>query len=182
MLPTIKKKTAASLVEVLVVLAIIAVSMVFVAEMNVRALLIIRDNEIADTANGLLIKVLELAKSPTDVPAVDINGSPVSVFEGLYSVDNVATVNSEAAVLIKQAVTGEGITTCTPDSAYWVDLSDYAAEVPSGEICMQVMVSEVAREISEQTVFLLEVKTVYNLSDGTYSNSLTGYRRGEFSS
>lgn len=61
---TYKKKKALSLLEVIVVLAIISMTMISSMTVVLRANNLIKNNEVQDTANEILMQAFELLRSP----------------------------------------------------------------------------------------------------------------------
>lgn len=178
---------AASLVEILVVLAIVASSMVAVANVNIQAQISLKDNEIIDAANGVMIQALEVAKSPSQVSVVDPAGNLIpGNIQGYYSLD-LNSGSSQGVVLRKQTFSNTKITNCNSTSPYLVDWTTNGVGATStsldpnvNNICVQVIITEEQRPLIVDTYYKIESIVIFNISDGQESNSIIGYRRDDY--
>jgi type II secretory pathway pseudopilin PulG len=116
-----KSLKAVSLVEVLVVLAIVAATMVSAMRLSVTSLAQIKSNEIIDYATGIMLKAIEVAKSPNTVKI--LGEGTITEYDGSYSLQN----SGNDVALYQQSDFVEPITTCDRGSLYYlnVDLGEH---------------------------------------------------------
>lgn len=166
---------AVSLVEVVVVLGIIATTLVSAAQLSVRMTRTIKDNEISDFTNGVVLQALEIAKSPAAVKLASAAGGGSST--GSYRLDR----SGAQAVLWRESQTVNRITNCTSASPYRVQIADGSQQL-LGEalVCLQILIQPRQGAV-RQSYFEIEAISVYQLSDQIVVNSGLGYRREAFS-
>ncbi len=172
-----KNLKAATLAEVLVVLAIAATTLVSIAQITVQLLITVKNNEIVDYTTGISIQALEVAKNAEDI----IVTAPVqfSRVEGSYSID----LEANPAVLSRQQSGGFGsekIIDCPLSSPYYIEV-DIAGELggPNPNVCLQIQVRQTTSQVGQQ-YYEIEATTVTVLGNETRVDSIIGYRRGEF--
>ncbi|MCA9379036.1 hypothetical protein KC640_01275 [Candidatus Dojkabacteria bacterium] len=168
------KIPAFGLMEVMIVLAIVAATMVAAMQVSIQSLRVIKQNEIGDYANSVMVQALELAKSPSNVQ-VSATGQ-VTDFQGTYQLQ----INSAGgAVLWKVGdnVTPITNTGCTNASPYFVDISNINP-VGSPVVCLQLIV----RNISGISGAAYEITShlIYTLQNEQIERSIIGYRRNKF--
>lgn len=160
------KYKGGSLIEVLVILAITAVSMVGIAGVNNRTLIAIKDNETLDNANGVMVQALEVAKSPARLPISGLTGV------GRYSLDY--TTNS-----LNRLADGEPDLTATSDcsvgSPYYVSIAD--PDDSGRNICLQLTVVQRPRVLGGLNYYEITSRVLFYLSNGPVLNQLVAYRR-----
>jgi prepilin-type N-terminal cleavage/methylation domain-containing protein len=163
-----KKSKAFGLVEVLIAIAISGVIMLAVVNVAARGLRLVRENEIRDTASAVMLRSLEIARSP-----VDFNFNEIVPETGRTSF----TVNyEEGAVTLSEESFGDpnGITDCESGSRYQVDLADNLL------ICNQVIISlSNSRQIDSTTrelTYQVESVVVYDFIGQDVQDSLISYR------
>lgn len=173
-----QKLNAATLAEVLVVLAISATTLITIAQLTVQLLVTVKNNEIFDYTTGIAIQALEVAKSPDDI--ILTSAQPIFNVEGNYSID----LESNPARLYKQSdIVGaaEGkITECAADSPYFIEVD--IAEAIGGanpNVCMQVIIKDGTNRLN-QDYYEIETVTIAQLGTEKRVNNIIGYRRGEF--
>lgn len=162
---------AASLVEVLVVLAIVATTMVAATQITVQAMISIKNNEIVDTATGVMVQAMEIAKSPDSVKVRSAAGL-VTNFKGSYYLATDAT----GSALWKVTDLLTPINTCDAASQYFVRI-DVGDRVPP-KVCLQLIIEP--QVISGTTVFAIQANLVYELTGKVESLSINGFRRDAF--
>jgi type II secretory pathway pseudopilin PulG len=176
------KLRAVSLVEVLVVLALVATSMVGVAGINVRAQLAVKDNETLDLGNGAMLQALELAKSPAGLELITATGGRFTgAPAGNYSIDN-----NNRNSLVRRADSDRPLSAtapCDSNSTYYVT-PVIANRAPgsgkSPDICLQIIITAVRRPLSSDSYFEIRSTVLFELSSGPVVNQLIAYRREPF--
>ncbi len=168
-----------SLVEVLVVLGLVATTMVAATQITVSALIKIKQNEIDDYVNGLMVKVLEAAKSPQPL-TIDNGASGLATFQGSYILvipEATATQPTVSPSFKQQSLTPDPIqpTTCNSSSPNYVSIPNLGTYVPPA-VCIQALVVQLTG-INATPIYQITVRAVYNLSSGPVSRELLGYRR-----
>jgi hypothetical protein len=101
---TKKNEKAFGLVEVLIGLAIFGTAIIAATSLTVKSLRIVKDNELADTANGIMIKTLELAKYPetdTKFPGLSDDGSK-KIYYLTGNIDDFNQLNFDNLTFIKK--------------------------------------------------------------------------------
>lgn len=163
-----KKKKAATLAEVMIVLGIISTAMVASISVMINSLIRIKINDIEDSANTVMVKALEVAKSP----------AAISVSE---NIDN-RTVNVPIYFLLNtssqlQLQNNDSInTTCTDNNKYNVKALLPEDITASSQICVQI---EIIPRYGLENARLYEiiVRSYYTLPNGDLrANVIKGYR------
>lgn len=174
-----RKFRAATLAEVLVVLAIAATTLVTIAQITVQLLVTVKNNEVIDYTTGIAIQALEIAKNAEDI--IVTSSVDFSRVDGSYSID----LDANPAVLTrKDGQTGFGsdsITDCTVGSPYYIDV-DIAGQVTGGtnpNVCLQILITQATSTVDQQ-YYQVEAVTVTVLGNETIVDSIVGYRRGDF--
>jgi type II secretory pathway pseudopilin PulG len=166
-----QKLAAVSLVEVMVVLAIVAATMVGGMRLTVIAFTQIKKNEITDYATGVMIKALEIAKSPSLVRATSGFGT-ITDFDGSY----VVQMTGDEAVINQLTTTVQALTTCDRSSPYYIDIQVSSGQVPIA--CLQLNVTE--KEGLTNDYYEIEARVVYVIDNTTTIKTITGYRVNDF--
>jgi hypothetical protein len=166
-----KNLPATSLVEVLVVLAIVASTMVAATQLSVRALIDIKQNEIEDYANSVMLKALEVAKSPSDINVTHL------VTAGNYTGSYSSSLLNGKPVLYQQSPTIVGMGTCTSGSVYYTPLTGVTGVTPP-LACLQVQIQP--KTGLNSTYYEITSTISFQLSDQMVTKTIVGYRRNKF--
>jgi prepilin-type N-terminal cleavage/methylation domain-containing protein len=166
-----RKLKGVSLVEVLVVLAIVAATMVSAMRLSVTSLAQVKNNEIIDYATGIMLKALEVAKSPNTIK-ITSEGN-LADYDGSYSLQ---TSGNDVALYRRNDYV-EQINSCDRDSAYYMSVDLGGAATPP-IVCMQLNVQE-KTGLSGQ-YYELEARMVYIIDNETTTKSVIGYRISDF--
>lgn len=163
------KIKATGLVEVIVVIAILAMTMLAVVGVTTRALRQVKRNEIEDRVTGIQLRALEYIKSPIDISANNID-LPTSTNPNYYSVN--FNANNGQLVLTPQVLTQnlskQAPYNCNSSSVYFVSGLD------SGDVvCNQIIIT---RPDAGKEVYEVRSVLVYQALDEFYSKELLGYR------
>lgn len=160
--------------EVLIVLAIVAATMVAAMQVSIQSLRVIKQNEIGDYANSVMIKALEVAKSPANVQVS--SSAQVTNFQGSYQLQ---AQGASAPVLWKISDSMVPITanSCSNSSPYYTDISAINT-VGNPVVCLQLII----RNISGLTGSAYEITShlIYTIQDQQVERSIIGYRRNKF--
>lgn len=163
-----QRLSASTLIEVLVILAVAAVTVTGVAAVNIRSITTIKDNETLDTAMGVMVQALELAKSPKAIPAS--GASPTGNFRIDYENNQLVRTLGNDPPLSATSI-------CTEGSTYYVSIN---AQGNAGRyICLQISISQAQRPLTTQQYYIVTARVLFNLSGGAVVNQLVAYRRGE---
>ncbi len=168
-----KKKKAASLAEVMIVLGILSTVLVASVSVLVNSMLRISINDLEDAANTIMIQALEISKSPVDVLVSDLSIQEAG-FETTqnFSLD----ITDEGNVLQRQS---EGaLTECTPNSVYNINSQVRDIQTKSN-ICLQVRITPL-EGLDGIRVYRLESEVVFRTPKETRSNSIIGFRYRQF--
>ncbi|MCA9381298.1 hypothetical protein KC678_03465 [Candidatus Dojkabacteria bacterium] len=166
-----KRKKAATLAEVMIVLGVISTAMVASISIMINSLVRIKINDIEDTANSVMIKALEAAKSPAtlslsqDISAIAVNSS---VF---FALDE----SSSLQIQLNDVVN----TSCTSQNKYNVSVLLPDDVSSSSEICVQVEI--IPRfGVNSKRIYEIIVRSFYVLPSGDVrANVIKGYRYGD---
>jgi type II secretory pathway pseudopilin PulG len=162
---------ALSLVEVLVVLGLVSVSMVGIAGINVRSQIAVKDNELIDAANGIMLQALELAKSPTQLKISSTDNT--TNINGTYAIDK-----TQPDTLLERPSSDAILTstsTCNTASPYFVSVSSTNPPL----ICLQITFERKQRPLVNDNYYEVTSRVLFKLSRGPVLNQLVAYRRGE---
>lgn len=167
------KLAAMSLVEVLAVLGLVAVFIVGAAQMTVRLLINVKNNEVIDYVSGVQVQALEIAKSPAEVAVTRTLGQIPPGYLGSYRL-RYGTPN----VLLYQSGATSLITDCADTSAYRITTSTAeAASLPT--VCLQFVIQP-QTSLGNNTYYQITTRLIYNLNGQDYINDLVGYRSQDF--
>lgn len=170
-------KKAFGLAEVVVAIAIFGVVMVITISMTVAALRTVKDNELSDLANSIMITSLEYAKSPAGFNA--ISGGTVAtgslrsfkVNTSLYDPNNPNFTDFQ----LQEVNQTNRISTCNSNSRFLVKIassnSPGTSELNNFRVCNQLLI----QEASDQTVTITSV-VVYTVSGRTTISELVGFK------
>lgn len=171
------KFSAVGLVEVLIVLALVATTMVAATQVTVQSLIKIKEDEVNDYVNGLMVRALEAAKSP-QILTINNDLTGLTDFEGSYTLlvpSEGADTPSFTQEAIELTPLPEG--SCTTNSPYSVTIPNLGNFTPP-PVCLQVIVAEL-EGIDVNSIFQITVRSVYTLSSGPVVREVLGYRRAD---
>ncbi|MBL8014840.1 MAG: prepilin-type N-terminal cleavage/methylation domain-containing protein [Candidatus Doudnabacteria bacterium] len=169
----IRLRKAFGLLEVLIVLAIAATTMLAATQIALDGFRSIKLNEVLDYANGLMLQALEIAKSPTDVEIVA--GTQPTNFEASYRL----TTNSAGKAVMSVVTTSTTpltVANCSTSSPYFVDAN--IPNITDPIICLQLTVTQ--RTNFGQVYYEIRSRLVYNLNGSQNERQIIGYRRDGF--
>jgi hypothetical protein len=169
---------AVSLVEVLVVLAIAATTLVTISQLTVQMLVTIKNDEINDYTTGVALQALEIVKTADDLVFTRPDAGQSGIY-GAYRLDLVASPPTLTMVTATATSTSGGvppIQECTAGSAYYVSIDAQAVGGLSPLICMQVIVKSATNTI-RQEYLQMDIVTVTKLGERTKVDIISGYRR-----
>ena len=174
-------KKGLSLVEILVVLAIISTSMVSVITINIRSQVLIKNNETFDLASGIMLQGLELAKSPGNVDIKSAFGQTLVDPVGKYSLST--SSGAYVQYIVKQLDTDPSIDApsfvCDNGSVYFIEV-DEGEGIGRPKICAQLVINRQKRQISGEPVYQVISKLLFDTPTGIEYTEVIGYRRGGF--
>ena len=152
-----------SLIEVIVVLAIISLTIVSAMTVVIRANAIIKDNEIQDTANDIFLQAFELLRSP----------EPVKVLQGGFTelsqggIKTVYTIEFENSISRKgylKKATNQNGETCALNSEFNIEsLGNTDRPFP---ICLTVSVTPVSGSGGIITTYNIALELSYITTAG----------------
>jgi hypothetical protein len=171
-----KSWAAVGLVEVLIVLALVATTMVAATQVTVQALIKIKEDEINDYVNGLMVRTLEAAKSPQTL-TINNQLTGLDDFEGSYTLQ--VTDDGNPPAFTQEAIELTPIPEggCSISSPYSVTIPNLGNFTPP-PVCLQAIVAEL-EGIDVSSIFQITVRAVYNLSSGPVEREVVGYRRAD---
>lgn len=179
-------KKASSLIEVIIVLAIVSFTIIAAMSLVARTRLEIKNNELQDTANELLLKALEGVKSPSKTV---ISGSPSLTGSNPYYFSLTQSVNGNYVLNYLGAT---GFTPLPRESGKYTFDSVCNANSPfyprdlgdsTFKYCQQVaitVITPILRAVTAKELYKIETTIVYQISGETKSETLTTYRYDGF--
>lgn len=168
------KNLAFGLIEVLIVLAIVATTMLAATQITLNGMRAIKLDEIVDFANGIMVQGLEIAKSPTTVEVV-VSTVPAN-YNGSYRLQTNAD-GSSVLRLIDSSQTPITLAQCTSASNYFIRIEN-ATGVQNPQVCLQMIVTQ--RQSLGLNYYEVRSRLVYNVGGQTVERDIYSYRRGSF--
>lgn len=170
-----KNKKALSLVEMLVVLLIMSTTILTALGLTLRSGLEIKENEVRDTVNGIIININESMKSPGSITLN--NFTPAQFVAG---VDYGFRVNSNGATYELTYVQGStNLTSCDAQSAYKYTVSISQSTIQ--DVCILVKIRRL--EGTVPSVYEITTSSLYTYNQpgaSPVSSYLVTYRYDEF--
>ncbi len=165
----VKLTRGLSLLEVIVVLAIISMTMISAISVVLKANSVIKSNEIQDTANDLLLQSFELLKSPDKVKVLQGGFSELSQ----YGISTVYSINFDTSLnrngYLKKA--SQPGTQCDNSSEFNVKLS--AAIDRPYPICIKITITPVGSVSTGITRYDISILLFYSSSDRAIQDTYT---------
>lgn len=173
-----KKLKAFGLVEVLVAIAISGVLMMGAVNVAANSLRTVKENESKDAASGILLRSLEITRSPV---SFNLNSKVIAAGDNYFKLANFvdATRNGNTNGFDLIAINDtQKIADCTTESEYLVDT------LGSGlQICNQIIVADRTpagggTSSADPVIKTFEVKSVvvYKYLNRVYIDELNSYR------
>jgi type II secretory pathway pseudopilin PulG len=168
-----KKQKAFGLVEIIISLAVFGTAIIATMSLTVRSYVTVKNNELGDLANSIMISSSEYFKSPnakTILPAAGTSGSfyfnltsPININPGTQTVTNLS--------FNRQTQTSQKINTCDSGSAYKVAFTNTTGLPNNFILCNQVIIQPQA-----DGSYMILSEVVFNTSKGLDQSELIGYR------
>lgn len=169
-----KNKKALSLIEMLVVLVIISTTVITAFSLILRSNLEIKENEVADSTNSLMVSISEAIKSPGGVP---ISGFVPGTFTPDIEYAFKVTAQGNSYVLTYVAGSAS-LTTCDSNSQFKYPVSVDQNTVR--DVCVLVGIKKTSANANR---FEVKTNTIYSLvssSGAPISSYLVSYRYSTF--
>lgn len=171
-------KKAFGLAEVIVAIGIFGTVMVVTVSMTVAALRTVKDNELADMANSVMVTSLEYVKSPAGFEAIQSTVPSTGALKtykiktSLYNPDNPSFTDFQ----LETTTETNRITTCDDSSPFLVKIAESSptgaqASLNNFKVCNQILI----QTASNQTVTITSV-VVYVISDRVVVSELVGFK------
>lgn len=176
-----KRLRATSLVEVLIVLAIISSTILGSMILVSNSFVVVRQNQTEDYVNGLVVNAMEIIKSPSNISVTDNSFATTQNTTPVYF--KLSRVNGSAYL---EKTLDAQITTCTPTSQYVINpntlsnptntqvtvptntqVTGATTLVSTPDVCVQVKIIPFASSIFNgiQKYYQMTVIAVYNNQD-----------------
>lgn len=166
-----KKRGAFGLIEVLIAIAVSGVVMLGAVQVSARTLKQIKENELRDTASGVLLQSLEIARSPVDFRLTKLLG-PSS--QRKFRLGNIIGDTTQSLNLIETNYQGD-VTTCSESAEIRLTTED-----PNFIICNLITVNDVTTATDKakgiKRVFEIKSDTAYFLGTQQFVDQLITYR------
>lgn len=161
------------LLEVLIVLAIVASTMVAATQISLEGYKAIKVNELTDYSNSVLLQALELVKAPGSInisAATQPNG-----FNGSYKLRTPSGTSGRVTLdRISSSLTAIGVEQCSDTSPYYTATSD-DSPLPDPLLCTQIIVEEVTGSTG---LYRMTSRVVFTYEGVDYSQSIVNFRQG----
>jgi len=167
----IQKVRAFGLVEILVSLVIYGLAIIGVTALTISSYRTVKDNEIGDLANSLMVRGIEYLKSPNAVGNLPAGTGDIVVFKIDTGGSN--QVGNPLAVFLPVSVPGAdtdriNVDDCTSSSIFKIN---FAANINPYLMCNQIIVKKTSSKD-----YLIQSVVVFQLSRGFEQNELIGFR------
>ncbi|MFQ5492621.1 MAG: hypothetical protein ACE5DX_00460 [Candidatus Dojkabacteria bacterium] len=164
------KLKAFGLAEIIVALGIFGTAMIATVAIAVASLRTVKDNELADIANSVMIRSMEYMKSPAVVP--DLLNLPAATNDvhSFKIMNDIDSQNTEEGIVMGNVTSTGGIQPlddCGQASAFKVNFVD----LPNLVLCNQVLINE-----NKDGTFEIRSIIVFGTSKGLQSSELIGFR------
>lgn len=163
-------KKAFGLVEIIVAIAIFGTAMIATIALAIGSLRTVQDNELADTANSVMIGTMEYMKSPAVVPIL-VNlptGQREFAFRVEGDIDPANCIRQDCNLTLVQTTNRSEITACDESSEYRVNLQ----ELPNFVMCNQILVTQQSPGVFEMRSIVI----FFSSKEGQQRTELIGYR------
>jgi prepilin-type N-terminal cleavage/methylation domain-containing protein len=161
---------AFGLVEVLIAIAVSGVVMVGAVQVSAKTLRQIKENELRDSANGVLLQSLEIARSPVEFRVLDLLGT---ANEKKFRLGTKAG-SSASLTLIETSYAGN-MSTCSETAEIRVTTAD-----PNFVLCNLITIKDVTaasdKQLGLKRTFEVHSQITYMLSNKTFTDELYTYR------
>lgn len=175
-----KKLFAFGLIEVIVAIAISGIVLTGAVAVATRSIQLVRRGEMEDLSNGILVRSLEISRSPVDF---DLNKELGKGAGPLYF----TLTEGEGGKLVLERSLGAqfAIEDCSANSEYKVDLAAFDKQGTYIDedfregyiICNQVEITEVSSNNQNlRRTFQVRSIVVYDVFNETYKRELISYR------
>lgn len=176
-------KTGTSLVEVIIVLAIVSLTILASMGLIARTRVEIKNNELEDKSNSILLKVIENFKNPSNsILPSNLNLSTAGPFFFTYKPDvngvfslTYLTPGSYFAALPVEVTSGLKFSDVCSDRSpfYLIDQSNFA-------YCQQVVITPIRGQDITTEIYKIDTTLIYESSRGIGISNLTTYKYGGF--
>lgn len=181
MLSNNSTKKGSSLIEVIIVLAIVSLTIISSMSLVARTRIEIKNNEIEDKASDFLLKALEALKTPDKVTLV---GNPQLTEGRLYNFSLSKDVSGAYSLVLQPNATSlpvagseyEYSEICNSSSIF------YLTDENSFNYCQQVSIVKRQNRFNPKNPNAYEIKTtlLYQINGESKSDSLVTYRYEDF--
>ncbi len=175
-------KKASSLIEVIIVLAIVSFTIIASMALVAKTRLEIKNNELQDNANEVLLKALEALKSPSKVVLVN---SPALTGAGPYYF--ALKEDQSGNYVLNYQYPGQFTSLPKTDNTF--DFSQicrdtnvfYLTNGQNFTYCQQVEISPILRPGVTRELYKVSTTIIYQTSNEAKSETILSYRYGSFS-
>lgn len=159
-----KKYRAFGLVEALIGIAIFGVAIVVATAVSIDSLKQVKENEVADFANSVMVQTLEFSKSnKVALTTLQGNGNTFQAFKIDGSLENITGIS------LQNDTTKLASNACSTTSPYYINI-DWP-EYTESTLCNQIIV-----EATSSGNFKITSRVVYSLEDEVRVSEILGYR------
>ncbi len=161
-----KKYKANSLVEVIVVIAILSMTMISIVIVSTRSIRQVKKNELIDKSIALQLRSIEYAKTPNTLPVLDtMQNGDTKKFK--------IVISQNEGIEFVEATSGQDLTldNCSASSEYFVDFEN---DDTLDTFCNQIVIS--AKDGASGLYYEIHSKIVYWVMDHFEESEMLGYR------
>jgi len=167
---------AFGLVEILVGLAIFSTAIIATVTIAVNSYKAVKNNELADLANSVMIRSVEYFKSPSSIGSLTPAGSATSTAPVYYKLNvtiSPETTGTDSLSFVRVTTNVQPLTECTESSEYRVNFSSTQnLESSTFLLCNQIIVEPLT-----EGGYIIKSRIVYQTSKGTETAEILGYRQ-----
>lgn len=172
-----KRKTlkAVSLIEVLAVLVLTGFLLVATARMTSNLIIQLRNNELEEYANGLLVQAFEAAKSPNNLTVNAAHQASGTAYRIEFLPAGGARLTREVSFL-----SAPDINSCSLASPYFINsatITGYPGPIP---VCIQIVIRTLNNPYTNTGYFVFSTRVVYTTPTKTDIFNLSSVRYAGF--
>lgn len=170
-----KNLKAISLIEVLAVLVLTGVLLLATARMTSNLIIQLRNNELEEYANSLLVQAFEAAKSPNNL-TVNIAHQP---FGSGYRIEFLSAGGAKLTRMVS-FLSSPNITTCSTASPYFINSATVTGFVGPVPVCIQAVIRTLTNPFSGTAYYEFLTRVIYTTPKRTDIFNLVSYRYAGF--
>lgn len=169
-----------SLLEVLIMLTIVSFTMIAAMAVVAKANISVKNNEKLDVVNNLMIKSIELLKTPSNV-YLSANGYNLVINNSSDYYFALKETGTSKYLEYNINANPSNIGTCNSSNFYYYPIV-VNGSTQNYEICMQIRIRRTLNPVTNRNYYVTQTTVKYNLNGTDLTDSLITYRYENFAS